>query len=75
LILIRAGRKKGETHGTLDAYEDPCQPLDARVDDPIEQMTLEEKAGMLFINGAAVNADGSIEYKPGGPGFAGVAIT
>jgi beta-glucosidase len=59
----------------LDAYEDPRQTLGTRVDDLIGQMTLEQKAGTLFINGAAVNADGSIEDKPGRPGFAGVAIT
>ena len=28
-------------------------------------MTIEEKAGMMFINGARVNDDGSIEDKPG----------
>ena len=31
-------------------------------------MTLAEKAGMLFINGGTVNADGSIEAKPDAPG-------
>jgi beta-glucosidase len=62
-------------NGKLDVYEDPRQPLDARVDDLLGQMTLEEKAGLLFINGAAVNEDGSLEDKPDAPGFAGVAIT
>ena len=57
-------------NGKLDVYEDPRQPIDARVDDLLGQMTLEEKAGLLFINGAVVNADGSIEDKPGAPGFA-----
>lgn len=60
-------------NGKLDVYEDPRQPLEARVEDLLDQMTLEEKAGMLFINGSVVNEDGSIEEKPGGPGFAGVA--
>ena len=27
-------------------------------------MNLEEKAGLMFINGARVNEDGSIEDKP-----------
>ena len=49
----------------LDVYEDPRQPIEARVDDLINQMTVEEKAGMLFYNGALVNEDGSIEEKPG----------
>lgn len=53
----------------LDVYEDPRQPLAARVEDLLGQMTLEEKAGMLFINGASVNPDGSLEEKPGAPGF------
>lgn len=57
-------------NGKLDRYEDARQPIEARVEDLLSQMTLAEKAGMLFINGAIVNADGSIEEKPGAPGFA-----
>jgi len=60
-------------NGKLDVYEDPRQPIDARVDDLLGQMTLEEKAGLLFINGAPINTDGSIEDKPGALGFARVA--
>jgi beta-glucosidase len=56
-------------NGKLDVYEDSRQPIDKRVDDLIRQMTLEEKAGLLFINGAVVNAGGSIEDKPGAAGF------
>lgn len=62
-------------NGKLDVYEDPRQPIDKRVDDLIRQMTLEEKAGILFINGAVVNADGSIEDKPGAAGFGRAAVT
>ena len=62
-------------NGKLDIYEDPRQPIEARIDDLLGQMTLAEKAGMLFINGATVNADGSIEAKPGAPGPARVAVT
>ena len=62
-------------NGKLDVYEDPRQPIESRVDDLLAQMTLEEKAGMLFINGAAVNDDGSIEDKPDTPGFARAAVT
>ena len=51
-------------NGKLDIYEDTRQPVDARVTDLLGQMTLEEKAGMLFINGARVNEDGSIQDKP-----------
>lgn len=62
-------------NGKLDAYEDTRQPIDARVDDLLAQMTLEEKAGLLFINGAVVNDDGSIEDKPDAPGFPRAAVT
>jgi beta-glucosidase len=51
-------------NGKMDVYEDSSQPIPRRVDDLLHQMTLEEKAGMLFINGARVNDDGSIEDKP-----------
>ncbi|PWT76823.1 MAG: beta-glucosidase [Bacteroidetes bacterium] len=51
-------------NGKMDVYEDSRQPIEARVNDILKQMTLEEKAGMMFINGARVNEDGSIEDKP-----------
>ena len=54
-------------NGKLDRYEDPRQPVEARVEDLLRQMSLEEKAGLLFINGASVNEDGSIEKKPDAP--------
>jgi beta-glucosidase len=55
-------------NGVLDIYENPRQPLEARVEDLLGQMTLEEKAGLMFINGAVVNEDGSLEDRPGAPG-------
>lgn len=61
-------------NGKLDVYEDPRQSIETRVEDLLRQMTLEEKAGLLFINGVVINSDGSIEEKPGAPGFAGVAV-
>ena len=51
-------------NGKMDVYEDKSQPIEKRIDDLIKQMTMEEKAGMMFINGARVNDDGSIEDKP-----------
>ena len=48
-------------NGRLDIYEDPRQPIEARVADLLNQLSLEEKAGLMFINGAHVNQDGSIE--------------
>lgn len=61
-------------NGKMDVYEDPRQPLTARVEDLLSQMTLEEKAGLLFINGASINDDGSIEEKPGAQGFGRSAV-
>ncbi|SNR37990.1 glycoside hydrolase family 3 protein [Lutibacter flavus] len=54
----------------LDIYEDVNQPIEARIDDLLSQMTLQEKAGMMFINGAPVSADGKPDGKEGleGPG-------
>ena len=52
-------------NGKPDIYEDSSQPVEARVNDLLHQMTLTEKAGLLFINGARINDDGSIEDKPG----------
>jgi beta-glucosidase len=55
-------------NGKLDIYEDPRQPVEARVEDLLRQMTLEEKAGTMFINGSVVNEDGSIDDLPGTAG-------
>jgi len=49
----------------LDIYEDSRQPIAARVEDLLKQMTLEEKAGLMFITGARINDDGTIDDKPG----------
>jgi len=57
-------------NGKLDMYEDSKQSIDARINDLVSQMNLEEKAGMMFINGAKVNDDGSINDKPGSGMFA-----
>jgi beta-glucosidase len=57
-------------NGKMDKYEDPSQPTEARIEDLLKQMTIEEKAGLMFINGARVNDDGSIENKPGKGTFA-----
>ncbi|MBV9989528.1 MAG: glycoside hydrolase family 3 C-terminal domain-containing protein [Chitinophagaceae bacterium] len=59
-------------NGKPDIYEDSKQPIEARVNDLLSQMTLEEKAGMMFINGARVNEDGSLEEKPGTGFFASI---
>lgn len=61
-------------NGRLDIYEDPRQPLEARVEDLLSQMALEEKAGLMFIHGASVNEDGSLEERAGAPGSGRPAI-
>lgn len=57
-------------NGKLDTYEDVNAPVESRIDDLISQMNLEEKAGMLFMPGVPVNADGTLEKDPNetGPG-------
>jgi len=57
----------------LDVYEDARQPIEARVEDLLRQMTLEEKAGTMFIHGSEVNEDSSIEAKADAPPHALVA--
>jgi beta-glucosidase len=47
-------------NGRLDAYEDPRLPIDERVEDLLAQMTLEEKAGLLFHTVVEVGKDGSL---------------
>jgi beta-glucosidase len=47
-------------NGRLDPYEDPRRPIEERVADLISQMTLEEKAGLMFHPPVAMNTDGSL---------------
>ncbi|MDX2283795.1 MAG: glycoside hydrolase family 3 N-terminal domain-containing protein [Bacteroidia bacterium] len=57
-------------NGRLDPYEDRRKPVEVRVADLLGQMTLEEKAGMMFISGASINEDGTIDKRPGAQGAA-----
>ena len=54
-------------NGKLDPYEDTRRPIDERVEDLLSQMTLEEKAGLMFHMIAGVNQDGSL--NPPSDGF------
>lgn len=47
-------------NGALDVYEDSRQPVEARVDDLLSQMKLEEKAGTMFINFTVAGRDGEL---------------
>jgi beta-glucosidase len=57
-------------NGKLDTYEDINAPIEDRVEDLLGQMTLEEKAGCMFMPGVPVNNDGSLEKSENatGPG-------
>jgi beta-glucosidase len=52
-------------NGRLDPYEDPRRPIEERVEDLLQQMTLEEKAGMMFHTMIGINRDGTIVEKMG----------
>ena len=60
-------------NGRLDIYEDPRQPVEARVEDLLAQMTLAEKAGLMFHTIVGVNPDGSLNPPEGG--FARTPVT
>lgn len=60
-----AGYRDLNKNGKMDIYENSQAPLEDRVNDLLSQMTLEEKAGMLFINGVRINEDGSLTNQPG----------
>jgi beta-glucosidase len=51
-------------NGKLDIYEDVRKSTEERVEDLINQMILEEKAGSMFITMIGMNDDGSILEKP-----------
>ena len=51
-------------NGGLDVYEDSRQEIDKRIENLISQMTIEEKAAMLFHTPIAMNKDGTLLEKP-----------
>jgi beta-glucosidase len=51
-------------NGTLDIYEDSRRSLDARVENILSQMMLEEKAGMMMQPAPIIGADGDIVEIP-----------
>ena len=52
-------------NGGLDAYEDSRLPIETRVDDLLQQMTLEEKAGLMFHPAIGMGAEGQLLEEPG----------
>ena len=49
-------------NGKLDPYEDWRLPMEQRIADLVGQMTLEEKAGLMFHPNIAIPASGEIKY-------------
>ena len=49
-------------NGRLDPYEDWRRPMEERIADLVSQMTLEEKAGLMFHPNIAVNESGEVKY-------------
>ena len=52
-------------NGKLDPYEDPRRPIEERVEDLLQQMTLAEKAGLMFQTMIGMNKDGTILERTG----------
>ncbi len=51
-------------NGRLDPYEDPRRPLDERVEDLLAQLTLEEKAGLMYHAPIGIGAGGELLDVP-----------
>lgn len=52
-------------NGRLDLYEDSRRTVEERVEDLLSQMTLEEKAGLMFHTMIGINPDGNLDSAPG----------
>ena len=52
-------------NGRLDPYEDARRPIEERVEDLLSQMTLEEKAGLMFHTMIGMNPDGDLDKQVG----------
>jgi len=72
LLMAACGTGSSNTHAfrdlnknsMLDIYEDDRQPLERRVDDLLGRLSLEEKAGLMFIYRSIVNDDATLVYQP-----------
>ncbi|HZS24573.1 MAG TPA: glycoside hydrolase family 3 N-terminal domain-containing protein [Gaiellaceae bacterium] len=51
-------------NGRLDPYEDPRRPVEERVDDLLAQLTLEEKAGLMYHAPIGIGPDGALLLEP-----------
>ena len=60
LTIDGVGFRDLNGNGRLDVYEDPRQPIEARVHDLLGQMTLAEKAGLMFHNFTFMTDEGTL---------------
>ena len=58
-------------NGRQDPYEDPRRPVGERVEDLLGQMTLEEKAGLMFHPPISMSPDGTLLEEAGVFGHGG----
>lgn len=56
-------------NGKLDVYEDSRAPVEARVEDLLAQMTLEDKVGLMWHPPIGVGTEGQILEKPDAGAF------
>lgn len=64
--LVQAAEKAAKAKGDKPLYKDPAQPIDARVQDLLGRMTLEEKAAQLigiWLTKAKIQTPGG-EFSP-----------
>src|SRR5690349_4686086 len=52
-------------NGRMDPFEDPRVPLEERVESLLGELSLEEKAGLLFHTVIEAGEDGSLLERPG----------
>jgi beta-glucosidase len=51
-------------NGRVDPYEDPRRPVEERVDDLLSQLTLEEKAGLMYHAPIGIGPGGELLEEP-----------
>ncbi|NND16625.1 MAG: glycoside hydrolase family 3 protein [Eudoraea sp.] len=65
-VLVEQGQRYRDLNknGQMDVYEDTRASYDERADDLIAQMTVEEKAGTMFVTMIGTTPDGEPMEKP-----------
>ena len=65
-VMVPAFRDLEARTDGLDPNEDPLRPVEERVEDLLAQMTVEEKAGLMFHAMIAMNPDGPWSRRASG---------